>query len=39
MIAIVSFLVMIGLMLFNIPIAVCTGFASIVGISRSGGSG
>ena len=37
MIAIVSFLVMIGLMLFNIPIAVCTGFASIVGIIMSGG--
>lgn len=37
MIAIVSFLVMIGLMLFNVPIAVCTGFASIVGIILSDG--
>lgn len=37
MIAIVSFLVMVGLMLFNVPIAICTGFASIVGIIMSGG--
>ncbi len=37
MIAIVSFLVMIGLMLFNIPIAVCTGLAAIVGIVMSDG--
>lgn len=36
MIAIVSFLVMIGLMLFNVPIAICTGLASIVGIVMSG---
>lgn len=37
MIAIVSFLVMVGLMLFNVPIAICTGLASIVGIIMSGG--
>lgn len=36
MIAIVAFLVMIGMMLFNIPIAICTGFAAIVGIGMSG---
>lgn len=36
MIAAVSFLVMIVLMLFNIPIALCTGFAAITGIIMSG---
>lgn len=35
MIALVSFLVMIGLMLFNVPIALCTGFAAITGILMS----
>ena len=35
MIALVSFLVMIGLMLFNVPIALCTGFAAITGIVMS----
>ena len=35
MIALVSFLVMIGLMLFNVPIALCTGFAAIIGIVMS----
>ena len=35
MIALVSFLVMIGLMLFNVPIALCTGFAAITGIMFS----
>ena len=37
MIAAVSFLVMIGLMLFNVPIAICTGFAAITGIIMSDG--
>ena len=37
MIAIVSFLVMIGLILFNNPIAVCTGHAANVGIVISDG--
>ena len=35
MIALVSFLVMIVLMLFNVPIALCTGFAAITGIAMS----
>lgn len=35
MIALVSFIVMIGLMLFNVPIAFCTGFAAITGIIMS----
>ncbi len=37
MIAAVSFAVMIGMMLFNIPIALCTGFAAIAGIVMSDG--
>lgn len=37
MIAVVSFLVMIGLMLFNVPIAICTGLAAITGIVMSDG--
>jgi len=36
MIVIVSFLVMIVLMLFNVPIAICTGLASIAAIVLSG---
>ena len=36
MIAPISFLVMIVLMLFNVPIALCTGFAAITGIVMSG---
>ncbi len=36
MTALVSFLVMIGLMIFNVPIALCTGFAAITGIVLSG---
>ena len=35
MIALISFLVMIVLMLFNVPIALCTGFAAITGIVMS----
>ncbi len=37
MIAIASFGVLIFLMLFNVPIAICTGMASIVGIVMSDG--
>ena len=36
MIAIVSFLVMIVMLLFNVPIALCTGFAAITGIIMCG---
>lgn len=32
MVALVSFLVMIGLMFINVPIAICTGLAAIIGM-------
>ncbi|MBE6904788.1 MAG: TRAP transporter large permease [Ruminococcaceae bacterium] len=37
MIAIIVFTIMIGLMVFNIPIAICTGLATIGGIAVSQG--
>lgn len=38
MIALVTFLVMIGLMFINVPIAICTGLAAIVGIIFTDGA-
>jgi C4-dicarboxylate transporter DctM subunit len=36
MVAIVVFVLMVGLMIFNVPIAICTGLAALVGVAIGG---